>query len=217
MVSTYLELHKKNIRWLFAFPTAVFLLTELVYCTALGIFKADSTFLFLSAALPVATAFFVLVIMIFHIYWLFTLSIQMGRTRKETVGALLGYALLVGVTVTLFAEVLVLLDALITYGLWARLVPGLSISGSWQLIPLWGVGLMALCAPLLGFALAAALHRWGGKAFWLIWALWMLFCLFPNTQQPIEEFFSTQFYILPVAGLLFLIWAFHYLRRAPVK
>ena len=217
MVSTYLELYKKNIRWLFAFPAAVFLMTELVYCTALGIFKADSTFLFLSAALPIATAFFVLVIMVFHIYWLFTLSIQMGRTRRETVGALLGYALLVGVTVTLFAEVLVLLDALITYGLWARLIPGLSISGSWRLIPLWGVGLMALCAPLLGFALAAALHRWGSKALWLLWALWMLITLVPSASRPVGQFLASQVYVLPVAGAALFLWALRYFRRASVK
>ena len=217
MINTYISLNKRTIYGSFVFPAAVFAVVELIYAVMLGIFKQDSIFLFLSAALPIGTAGYMAILLMYHSYGLFEQSIRMGRTRKETVPAILGYGLLYSITLMAWAELFVLLDTLIAYKLWTAIVPELFIFGDWMLIPLWGVALMGIAAPLLGFALAALMHRWGKTGFWVLWAGWMLVVLLPNASAPVINFIEANYIILPIAGIFLFIWSLFYFRKAPVK
>ena len=217
MINTYIALNKRTIYGSFAFPAAIFLITEIVYAVMLGIFKEDSTFLFLSAALPIGTAAYMAILLMYHSYSLFEQSVKMGRTRKETIPAILGYDLLFGVTLVAFAELLALVDIIIVYKVWGAFIPNLFIFGRGLIIPIWGVALMAVGAPLLGFAFAGLMHRFNKGAFWVIWGCWMLMVFFPSAGTPVINFIERNYIILPIAGIILFIWSLFYFRKAPVK
>ncbi|MGI6029273.1 MAG: hypothetical protein ACOX81_07675 [Candidatus Heteroscillospira sp.] len=193
-------------------------MTQLVYAAALGIFRQDSTFLFLSAALPVGTGLYLLILNVWQTCQLFTISVQMGRTRRESIKALLAFLLLESALAFALSLLLVQIDALITYCVWYRVIPGLAIHGSAKLLPVWGVALAAVCVPPAGFALGAGMRRWGSKFMWVLWACWMVFTLLPNRSLILlDDFLEWNKFLLPIIGIGLFIWALRDMSRATVK
>ncbi len=215
VVNTLINLNRRSLAYALALPAGIFLLAQLTYAAALTLFAQNDLFLGLSAVLPLITALEILsggTIQCWHMY---ELAVRMGRTRRETLRALLICILLEGGILMAFSELLVQLDTLIIYGLWARALPHLSIYGGTQLIPIWAVGLTAALLPLAIFILTALLRRWGPGILGLIWCCWMLY-MCSNIGRQLLSCTSVHYYLLPIISLILLVWSIHYLRHANI-
>ncbi|MGE4353710.1 MAG: hypothetical protein AB7D36_06465 [Oscillospiraceae bacterium] len=213
-----LSLGKSSIYFIFVIIGGLFLLIELMTALVMLIIKPDSTFLVAPLILPAAAGLTTVMVSTKQAYSLFQLAIKMGATRKSTLSGLLLLIFGESFAAILTAWLLAHLDMAITYRVWGTYIPGLHISGTSLIIPFWGMAAIAVGVPMLGMILTAALHKFGAKALWIVWALYMVLCLAPGAVGgALVKIPRDVLYLLPFVVLGIFLWAISYLRKASIK
>lgn len=217
MVAKFYALDKNGFFKKLYFPIAIFLLTELIYIVVLGIFRADSTFIFLPIAMPVGCGAYMLIYSTGNYLSLFELSVQMGRTRREVILSALTYVFLQNAVVILCAWALTLLDLLILFKGWLALNPTMYIAGFDSPTPMWLLALALFVPAVCALCLSALRLRFGQNVYAIIW---LVFILATAALQALEPVISTlptySLALVPLAVLAIIVWSLRYLRRASI-
>ena len=155
-------------------------------------------------------------------------SVKLGRTRRETVACLLGLSLLKSFSAFLISWVLCLAEESAAGSFWPLFFPDAERESLFlHIFPLWGQAVAAVVCPLAGIACGALIHRFGRKAFWVIWFIWTAgFLWIGNMDHDRFDHLLRAMGIsllplaLAVSGLLLaglLFWGLWYLLHAAIK
>ncbi len=199
------------------FPAGLFIVTELIYLVALGIFRSGSTFVFLPIAMPVGCGAYMLIYSTATYLALFELSVQMGRTRREVILSTFAYIFLQNAVVILCAFALTLLDLLILFKGWLAFNPMLHVSGFDSPTPLWLLALALFAPGICALCFSALRLRFGQNAFAFIWLVFILVMAALNALEPVISALPVySLAAVPLAVIAFIAWSLRYLGRASV-
>lgn len=228
MLKQYLRLNKMDFLLLALVPAGGLLLLELAHALGNGL-SGDHAVLYLGGMVfPLIAGGLAFFAAIGQVTLTYDQSVKLGRTRRETVTCVLVLCLIEGVFAFAAAGVCTWVEGLLGDYFWPALYPDALPELLFRnIFPLWGQALAAMICPLAGLASGALIHRFGRRAFWVIWFAWMAFFLtvsnvdHDRVDQLVRGLGLDLLPVLLWAGGILLagltLWGVRYLLHAAVK
>lgn len=169
-----------------ALGCALFAVLQLVINVVMLVVKPDTVPTLCGILLPIILGLILFMFFMSNLAVNFDFLLRCSVTRKRALGSLLVLLVLEAAEAVVISLLLTQVDRFIAQA-WVRARPGLGIEEF--SIPLWGVILGYAAVLLLGLVSGAALHRFGRKAFWVLWGVWMVLVLLMNSTDWWEALF----------------------------
>ncbi len=228
MMKKYLSVNWKDFLLMALLPAGGLVLLELFHALGNGL-SGDHAIIYVGGLLfPLLAGGMALFSSMGQVTVTYDQSVKLGRTRRETVACVLVLCLVESAFAFAAAGVCTWVEGLLGAYLWPALYPdALPELLFLNFFPLWSQALAAAICPLAGFGFGAMIHRFGRRAFWVLWCLWMaVFLGMSNIDHDwVDRILRTaDISLLPlvlaaggVALVALLLWSLWYLLRAPVQ